>query len=291
MTRRLARRLAVALVALVTAVAASAAELITLEDECRGRQLLISGPIEAGDFERISRHLGLFAAGNDLPAVQDPETLWTVKLDSPGGDAAEAMRIGRLLRGALATTETSYRYARRADGVYDFERTAATICLSGEGRLAGCFDDVVKAQCGGACLLVWLAGADRFAHEGELGLHGLSAVDQVVLRGYLEEMDVPAAWIARLADGDTAATAWLAWPERKELSGRAAPLRELLAGCPSPLTADEAFESVTAASEQVRDRLMDRADAHRRCRLDQVAGARAPVLESLLRQAAPAGTR
>ncbi|MFU8814561.1 MAG: hypothetical protein ACNA7W_04385 [Pseudomonadales bacterium] len=285
--RQLARRIAVGLVAVLAAAVAPAAELITLEDECRGRQLLISGPIEAGDFERVSRHLGLFAVGGDLPAVQDPETLWTVKLDSPGGDAAEAMRIGRLLRRALVTTEASYRYARRDDGVWDFQRNADTICLSGEGRLAGCFEDVVKAQCAGACLLVWLAGADRFAHEGELGLHGLAAEDRVAQQDYLEEMDVPATWIARLSDGGVATT-WLSWPERKALSGRAGALTRLLASCPVPLSPDEAFESVTAASAQLRERLMDRAEAHRRCRLDQVAEARAPVLDALLRPTLPA---
>jgi len=75
--------------------------------------------------------------GDAAPAVQDPDVLWTVELDSPGGDLAEAMRIGRFLRDALATTEVTYRYARRPDGVLDFARGGDLVCLEGEGRLTG----------------------------------------------------------------------------------------------------------------------------------------------------------
>jgi hypothetical protein len=286
---RIVRRAVAALMAVMLSTAALGAELITVEDECRGQQLLIKGAIEPGDFDRLVARLRQLAIGADLPDVQDPETLWTVKLDSPGGDIAEAMRIGRLLRRALATTETSYRFARRDDGVLDFERTEGSICLDGEGRLDGCFEDVVKAQCAGACLLVWLAGANRYAHEGGLGMHGLGGSDPAALQGYLYEMDVPAEWVARieaaqaaeLAAAEPDAAQWLSWPERKQLSGHAATLGVMLANCPAPLTFDEAFESVTAESERVRDELMDRAEAHRRCRLDRVAAARAPVLEAL----------
>jgi hypothetical protein len=278
------RRPALVTVLVAAPAAAFSAELITVEDECRGRQLLIQGVIERGDFARIRERLGRLAAGDDLPAVQDPETLWTIKLDSPGGDVAEAMRIGHLLRGALATTDTSYRFARRDDGVYDFERTSDTICLNGEGRLAGCFDDVVKAECTGACLLVWLAGANRFAHEGNLGLHGFDGADRAAVAAFLEDMDVPADWIVRISGGQSDGPVWLSWPERRALSGPAVALQELLANCPAPLSADEAFESVTAESERLRDQLMDRADAHRRCRIDRTAAARAPVLDSLLRE-------
>jgi hypothetical protein len=294
-------RAAAVLAALLLSAAAQAAQLITLEDECRGKQLLIQGTIEPGDFDRLVARLRDLAAGADLPDVQDPETLWTVKLDSPGGDVAEAMRIGRLLRGALATTESSYRFARRDDGVYDFQRTASTVCLDGKGRLDGCFEDVVKAECAGACLLVWAAGATRYAHEGGLGLHGLTGADPATLRAYLVEMDVPSEWVERIASAgagtepsderaldraddraDDRAGEWLSWPERKALSGNALALRDLLTSCPAALTFDEAFDSVTAESERVRDALMDRAEAHRHCRIERVASARAPVVEALL---------
>jgi len=274
---------AAAVLAALAAPVAFGASLITLEDECRGRQLLVQGPIEPGDFERIRARLNELVNLEELPEVQDPETLWTVKLDSSGGDVAEAMRVGRLLRTALATTDVSYRFARRDDGVYDFERAADSVCLEGDHRLDGCAPDVVKAECAGACLLIWLAGADRFAQEGRLGLQALPGVDAGALAEYLREMDVAEGWLARLVDEQPADPLWLSWPERRALSGRARPLETLLAHCPAPLDAEEAFESVTAASPVVRDALMDRAEAHRRCRIERVEQARAPVLESLLR--------
>jgi hypothetical protein len=272
----------------LTAPAARGATLITLEDECRGRQLLIQGPIEQGDFERVRARLTALVSDETLPEVQDPETLWTVRLDSPGGDVAEAMRIGRLLRDALAITDVSYRFARREDGVYDFQRAADSVCLDGDHRLDGCAPDVVKAECAGACLLIWLAGADRFAQEGQLVLEALPGVPAAAVSEYLREMDVAEGWLGRLVDPPRGNPIRLSWPERRALSGRARSLNALLAHCPAPLDAEEAFESVTAASPVVRDALMDRAEAHRRCRIERVEQARAPVLESLLRSGARA---
>jgi hypothetical protein len=211
--------------------------------------------------------------GEDLPPVQDPDILWTVRLDSPGGDAAEAMRIGRYLRAAFATTEVSYRFARRADGVYDFQRTGREVCLDGDSRLAGCSEDLAEAQCDGACLLVWLGGANRRAIEGQLGLHGLAAQDSSVA-DYLTEMGVPADWSARMQAGDPAGDGWLTWSEREALSGYSDSLRTLLAGCPEPLTSAEAMESIMTESPQVRAALLQRAEAFRGCRLQRVSAAR-----------------
>lgn len=258
-------------------VMASAAEFITLEDECRGRQLMIKGSIEPGDFQRFADRMARLVDGKDLPAVQDPDILWTVRLDSPGGDVAEAMRIGRYLRAAFATTEVSYRFTRRADGVYDFQRTGREVCLDGNSRLAGCFEDLAEAQCDGACLLVWLGGANRRAIEGQLGLHGLAAQDSAA-RDYLTEMGVPPGWSARILagdpDGDPEGDGWLTWTERETLSGSSDSLRVLLAGCPEPLTSAEAMESIMTESPEVREALLDRAEAFRGCRLERVSAAR-----------------
>jgi hypothetical protein len=260
---------------------AHAAEFIFLEDECNGRQLMIKGPIERGDYDRFTQRLAGLVAGGDLLDVQDPDVLWTVKLDSPGGDVAEAMRIGRLLRRALATTETSYRFARRPDGVYDFERSGELVCLDGEGRLAGCHQDIVMADCTGACLLVWLAGAERHANEGRLGLHGLSGSETDAVQRYLVELGVSEGWRTRLLGGAPEGDGWLSWPERSQLSGRADVLRELVAACPAPLTPDESFRSVADPSAFERDRLMDRAEAHRQCRREHLVAARTETVEHL----------
>ncbi len=280
-----ARRLGwlAAAVAALAPLLAGAAEIVTLEDECRGRQLMIRGVIEPGDHQRLVRRLAALVSGEGLPDVQDPETLWTVKLDSPGGDLDEAMRIGRFLRGVLATTEASYRYARRPDGVWDLARSAETVCLEGDDRLAGCQPDVVEAECTGACLLIWLGGAERYAHEGRLGVHGLAGDDTEAVRAYLRELEVAEPWIRRIhgpVDGD----GWLLWRERRELGGRAPAVAALIADCPASLTREESFQSVTAASAALRDRLMDRAEAHRQCRVARIDAARSEAL-ALLRQA------
>lgn len=266
---------------------AQAADFLPLEDECNGRQLMIKGPIEPGDYERFVVRWARLVDRAGLPDVQDPDVLWTVKIDSPGGDVREGMRIGRLLRQAFATTEVSYRYVQRPDGVYDFERSGELVCLDGEGRLAGCHQDIVEAECTGACLLVWLAGTERHANEGRLGLHGLSGSEADDVRAYLAELGTPEAWIARIGGDAPAGDGWLSWPERHELGGRAEELRRLVADCPAPLSPDESFQSVTAPSEAVRERLMDRADAHRTCRRDRLAAARAETLAWLLRATDP----
>jgi hypothetical protein len=268
---------------LLCAQSAFAARFVVLEDECRGKQLLLSGPIEQGDADRFARALAQLVSSPDLPVVQDAELLWTVKLDSPGGDLAEGMAIGRLLRRALAATEVSYRFAKRADGVYDFERADETICLDGEGRLSGCFSDIVKAECAGACLLAWLGGADRYAHEGHLGVHGLPAPGEgdSAVTAYLAEMAPAGAAQDLLVGPRSDGERWLSWPERSMLAGRAPALQEPLAACPPHLTQQESLDSVMHADPAVRDRLMDRAAAHRACRLAILANAQDAVRAEL----------
>lgn len=266
------------LLVMLAGAPAFAARFVTVEDECNGRQLVIQGPIEAGDYERFVDYLARLVAGGDLPDVQNPDVLWTVKLDSPGGDLGEAMRIGRVLRRAYATTDVSYRFAQRPDGVWDFQKGGELVCLAGDGRLAGCQQDIVEAECTGACLLMWLAGTERHANEGRLGLHGLAGGRTPELAAYLTEMGVSEVWADRMLGLARNGDGWLAWPERHELSGRADALRALVAGCPAPLDRDQSFLSVTAESAELRDRLMDQAEANRSCRRDRLAAARAETV-------------
>jgi len=254
-----------------------AATFLPIEDACNGRQALIQGPIEPGDYGRFLAFMADHVGG-DASAVQDPDVLWTVELDSSGGDLGEAMRIGRFLRGALVTTEVTYRYARRPDGVLDYARGGELVCLEGQGRLSGCEADLIEAECTGACLLIWLGGATRHANEGRLGTHGLAGGDAVA--GYLEAMGVAPAWRSRLTAAD-AADGWLGWPGRHELGGQAGELASLLAGCPPPLSRDESFESVAAPCAELRARLMDRAAAHRACRRAREAAVREHVTRRL----------
>lgn len=284
-TDRLQRARVVALAVFCVAVlclphAVTAAVFITVEDECRGRQLLIQGPIEPGDHDRLAEQLGQLVSG-DLPAVQDADKLWTVLLDSPGGDPAEAMRMGRYLRRALATTAVGYRFTQRPDGVYDFQRSPQTVCLEGDDRLAGCGQSLVAAECTGACLLVWLGGAVRHASEGRLGAHGLAGEESDAVRAYLQEVGVPSPWVSGLLDEPRSGDGWLSWAERRELGERADKVDDLLADCPPPLTSEESYQSVTADAAALRNRLLDQAAAHRECRRERLAAARAGLVAEL----------
>jgi len=287
LTRLLAR--AALVVGVLFAGPALAAQLIVLEEECRGKQLLLKGVIEPGDADRFAAALARLVLSPDLPEVQDPELLWTVKLDSPGGDLQEAMRIGRLLRQALAVTEVSYRFAKRPDGIYDFERADQNICLSGEGRLSGCFADIVKAECAGACLLAWLGGATRYAHEGNLGIHGLPAADaaSAEVQAYLAELELGTDALALVVGPQSDGEHWLEWRERSLLAGRAPALETQLAACPAPLSQQESLDSVMHADPALRDRLMDRAEAHRACRLEILARAQNALRPQLQARVGP----
>ncbi len=293
MSRALSRLARVAAICLLGAAGlvhtATAAEFITLEDECRGRQLMIQGPIGSGDYARFVDALAQLVTADDLPSVQDPDTLWTVRLDSPGGDADEAMRIGRFLREALATTEVSYRFERRPDGVYDFKRTDRNVWLAGESRLAGCAPDVAEAECAGACVLIWLGGARRRAIEGRLGVEGLPGGPETdsYLRDYLPDYP-PGAGEPTQPDLRALAARedpWLEWRERDALSGDAPELQARLEGCPAALTSALAMESLMTPSAARRDDLLSRADAHRSCRVDRLAQARAPLIRRLAQRA------
>lgn len=74
-----------------------AAEIAVIDGRDIGeRYVSISGPISAGDFERVE-----VAAKR---AILEGNGRLTFSLNSEGGDIAEAMRIGRLARDLLATT-------------------------------------------------------------------------------------------------------------------------------------------------------------------------------------------
>jgi hypothetical protein len=86
-------------------------------------QLQLNGPIEAGDFKKIEAYLvNPDSAGRDIEAVY---------LDSPGGNFAEAVRIGKLLRELLITTVI------QTD------------------------DATAKVECSSACFLIFAGGIQR----------------------------------------------------------------------------------------------------------------------------------
>jgi hypothetical protein len=118
--------------AAVVGAGADCAELtsVTLKDDVT--IIVLSGDIAQGDAETAE---ALIRAANE-----DGRLISAVRLDSPGGSLAEAVKLGDLIRRAKLPTVVA----------------------------AG-------SQCVSACFLVFAAGIEKFAnHEARIGVHGAS---------------------------------------------------------------------------------------------------------------------
>ena len=118
--------------AAVVGAAADCAELtsVTLKDDVT--VVVLSGDIAQGDADAAE---ALIRAANE-----DGHLISAVRLDSPGGSLAEALRLGDLIRRAKLPTVVA----------------AGSHCVS-------------------ACFLVFAAGIEKFAnHEARIGVHGAS---------------------------------------------------------------------------------------------------------------------
>jgi hypothetical protein len=151
---------------------------------------LLRGTIEKGDYERYRsfyRH--------------HHRALQNLYLLSPGGDAEEAIKIGRLVRRYLTTVSAPIRYG--GDGSPFMLRKPPSFK---PGVPPGNLCVGPTCICASACALVWFGGVSR---DGEVGLHrprrtdaeykalapaDASAVYKRALQEisrYLEEMEAP----------------------------------------------------------------------------------------------------
>lgn len=123
-----------------TGLSAEFRRICDLEDK-KGMQCTISmtGEIKKGDASRLTRVL----TSDPIRRGEDRFLL----LESPGGDIEEAIRIGEVVKSAMLIT-TLVRIA-------DYENE----------------ENGVRRRCVSACFLVFLAGAERKALWGELGVH------------------------------------------------------------------------------------------------------------------------
>ncbi len=154
---------------------------------------VLEGKIETGDFEKVR---GFLFDGNFSQRIY---------LASPGGDLAEAIKIGRLVRSLKLETAVPGKYPR--------------------GHVA----DLVRARlhhpkadymCASACFFVFVAGIKRFADSplgsAILGIHrpylsdadlkaetsdqAIAAADRTraVVESYLKEMEIPAKYANKM---------------------------------------------------------------------------------------------
>ena len=120
--------------------AAEIKSVCDLEDaKGMGCTIVLSGEIKSGDAKKL-RHV-LTSNRKRTGSFR------FLLLDSPGGDVAEALKIGELVKSALLSTTLT----RLADLDND--------------------DGGSSRQCVSACFLVLVAGGERIIHRGRLGVH------------------------------------------------------------------------------------------------------------------------
>jgi hypothetical protein len=100
-------------------------------------------------------------------------------------------------------------------------------------------------------------------------------------------MGLSADAVAKLMGPRSDGEHWLAWSERSAIAGRAPALQAPLASCPAGLTQPESLDSVMHPDPAVRDRLMDRAAAHRACRLGILSKAQRALRSDLQARVGP----
>jgi hypothetical protein len=103
---------------------------------------LLRGPIVEGDYEKVAR-----AIRESWP------NLTMIDLDSPGGSVREALKIGRMLRKYLITTNVSR-----------LESAELPPPPPGFGPVT----PIQREACASACALIWFGGVER---SGMVGLH------------------------------------------------------------------------------------------------------------------------
>jgi hypothetical protein len=161
----------------LTSLAAFAADIALISTKGGISRITIDGPIAKGDYERLIDVI--LAAGVDID---------TVSLSSPGGDAIEAMRLGRLIRSFGLRAEAPKRF------------TNESVCPIGAKSRLGC-------SCDSACLFLYLGAVHRYGDS--LGVHRvylnpesqrrlsldegkrISRVLEEATKGYFEEMRAP----------------------------------------------------------------------------------------------------
>ncbi len=105
----------------------------------------LDGPIQRGDFDKLS---ALVRANH--PFLAD------LYVNSPGGDAAEAMRIGTLVRKLLVSVEAPFWRKDRGQAP-----EAELVAVTGDTIFELCSGKPGECGCASSCLIVWAAGARR----------------------------------------------------------------------------------------------------------------------------------
>jgi len=169
-------------------------------------QALIRGPINVGDSAKFAK---LLRANH--PFIYD------VLLSSPGGSVEEAMKIGRLIRKELLSTQAPISFSR-GEGIF----AETNICNEDE-----------VCQCASACFLIWAGGTKR--RGSTLGVHRPTTSStafsnlpperaSVLYRDllleidkYLAQMEIPRRFGEMMTDTSSTDIRWLSRDEADSL--------------------------------------------------------------------------
>jgi hypothetical protein len=163
---------------------------------------VILGPIENGDYEKV---LALYRLNHPF--------LWGFELDSPGGNVAEAIKIGRFFRKYLISASAPIRIR--------FPEGGETFITLGDEKECDGLNDCI---CASACALIWFGAVER---NGTVGLHrprttdpyfraldpsdGATTYRKVLdsIQAYLDEMEVPKPMIELTVATGSANIRWV----------------------------------------------------------------------------------
>jgi hypothetical protein len=175
-----------------------------------GTRILAQGIIESDTPERFKSFLES-AKRNKLKNIDSV----TVALDSPGGDLAAGVRLGRIFRNHKIETELAPEYSRILWNKPSMSDRSETF--------------VQKARCASACTLAFIGGVQRKVEEkSRFGVHQFSVpngqagdsrtqIAIVELSEYLQEMGIDRRMLDRASVIPPTSIDWLSKAEIEQL--------------------------------------------------------------------------
>jgi hypothetical protein len=247
------------------------------------RSVVLEGKIEAGDYEKLKSLYG--ERGHNEFSLGSPNVN-ELSLASSGGDLAEAMKIGRLVRALKLHTNVPSQPGPHL-----------TVGIGNTHKLK---DSKANYMCASACFFIFVAGVNRTADllaDPILGIHRpyLSDIDLRTLSGdqaitsanqiratvenYLKEMTVPAKYTDLMFSVPKDKVRWIGNADfHADLEGPIPELRDWLAArCDTRTDVERAtWESLknksgkqlTAAERVVTDMLVEKIQEVHGCERD-----------------------
>jgi hypothetical protein len=229
---------------LVAAIAACALSIAPLHAaDIRGDMengVVLEGKIEAGDYDKLRSIYGeniknQFYIG--MPVANE------IYLASPGGDLAEAMKIGRLVRALKLHTVVPSEFDYPRDGSY------VKYSDADRHRLR---NPKANYLCTSACFFIFVAGITRgdeveLYPNGRLGIHrpylsdddlrslsgdqAITSANRVraTVENYLKEMNVPGKYVDLMFSVPKDKIRWLGKTDFADLGGTIPQLKDWLA--------------------------------------------------------------